>query len=127
MPHNVASDQGLHCLLTGFSIKNKKKKKRHKISDTRKITKGLVQHITVEESTSRQWVKGPKMKIAESANSKCWMRGLMMSHLARETTLLNSEYDLVWRKHFLKFCRLQNFLICFSMVKGALVGEWVKH
>ena len=23
MPHNVASDQGLHCLLTGFSIKNR--------------------------------------------------------------------------------------------------------
>ena len=22
-PHNVASDQGLHCLLTGFSIKNR--------------------------------------------------------------------------------------------------------
>ena len=23
LPHNVASDQGLHCLLTGFSIKNR--------------------------------------------------------------------------------------------------------
>ena len=23
MPHHVASDQGLHCLLTGFSIKNR--------------------------------------------------------------------------------------------------------
>ena len=23
MPHNVASDQGLHCLLKGFSIKNR--------------------------------------------------------------------------------------------------------
>ena len=23
MPHNVASDQGLHCRLTGFSIKNR--------------------------------------------------------------------------------------------------------
>ena len=23
MPHNVASDQGLQCLLTGFSIKNR--------------------------------------------------------------------------------------------------------
>ena len=23
MPHNVASDQGLHCLLTEFSIKNR--------------------------------------------------------------------------------------------------------
>ena len=35
MPHNVASDQGLHCLLTGFTIKNrikgtKKKKKKKK-------------------------------------------------------------------------------------------------
>ena len=25
MPHNVASDQSLHCLLTGFSIKNRTK------------------------------------------------------------------------------------------------------
>ena len=25
MPHNVASDQGLHCLLTGFSIKSRTK------------------------------------------------------------------------------------------------------
>ena len=25
MPHNVASDQGLHCLLTGFSIKKQNK------------------------------------------------------------------------------------------------------
>ena len=23
MPHDVASDQGLHCLLIGFSIKNR--------------------------------------------------------------------------------------------------------
>ena len=28
MPHNVASDQGLHCLLTGFSIKNRIKRCR---------------------------------------------------------------------------------------------------
>ena len=48
-PHNVASDQDLHCLLTGFSIKNR--------PDTPKMTNGLVQHKTVEESNSKQWVK----------------------------------------------------------------------
>ena len=33
-PHNVASDQGLHCLLTGFSIKNRiRGKKKITISD----------------------------------------------------------------------------------------------
>ena len=53
MPHNVASDQGLHCLLTGFSIKDRIKAKH--IPDTTKMTNGPVQHITVEESTSIQW------------------------------------------------------------------------
>ena len=53
-PHNVASDQGLHCLLTEFSITNKVKKRNR--SDTPKMTIGLVQHYTVEESTSIQWV-----------------------------------------------------------------------
>ena len=48
--HNVASDKGLHCLLNGFSIKNRIKatKKTHHP----KMTNGLVQHIIVEESTS---------------------------------------------------------------------------
>ena len=56
-PHNVASDQDLHCLLTGFSIKTRKK--GQKTPDTPKMTNGLVEHITVEESTSIhvQWVK----------------------------------------------------------------------
>ena len=35
-PHNVASDLGLHCLLTGFTIK--------------------IEYITVEEFTSIQWI-----------------------------------------------------------------------
>ena len=54
MPHNVASDQGLHCSLTGFSIK-----KRIKVTNrpnTPKMTNGLIQHIIVEETTSIQWV-----------------------------------------------------------------------
>ena len=46
MPHNVASDQGLHCLLTGFSIKNEYRQQNR--PDTPKMTNGLVQHITVE-------------------------------------------------------------------------------
>ena len=54
MPHNVASDQGLHCLLTGFSIKNGIKVTR---PDMPKMTTGCIQHITVELSTSIQWVK----------------------------------------------------------------------
>ena len=53
MPHNVASDQGLHCLLTGFSIKDKIKVTKM----TSYMTNGLVQHIIVEESTNMQWVK----------------------------------------------------------------------
>ena len=55
MPHNVASNQGLHCLLTGFSIKNRIKPQNR--SDAPKMTNRLIQHITVEESTSIQWVK----------------------------------------------------------------------
>ena len=54
MPHNVASYQGLHCLLTGFPIKNRikvTKQTQHPLNNSR-----LVQHVTVEESTSIQWV-----------------------------------------------------------------------
>ena len=54
MPHNVASDQGLHCLLTGFSIKYRIKATNK--PDIPKMTNGLVQHITVEESISIQRV-----------------------------------------------------------------------
>ena len=46
-----AFDQGLHYLLTGFSIKNIKS---NKIDLTLYITNGIVQHIIVEESTSMQ-------------------------------------------------------------------------
>ena len=55
MPHDVASDQGLQCLLTGFSIK-KYRLKATKYADTPNMTIGLIQHITAEESTSIQWV-----------------------------------------------------------------------
>ena len=51
---HVASNQGLHCLLTGFSIKNRIKRQNR--SDTPKMTNELVQHITVEESISIQRV-----------------------------------------------------------------------
>ena len=54
MPHNVASDQGLYCLLTEFFIKNRLKVKNR--PDAPKMTNGLVQHITVQKSTSIQWV-----------------------------------------------------------------------
>ena len=55
MPHNVASDLGAQCLLMGFFTKTRMK--GTKKPDTPKTTNGLVQHITVEESTSIQWVK----------------------------------------------------------------------
>ena len=50
-PLDVASDQGLQCLLTELSIKN-----RIKVTNTRhpKMTNELVQNITVEESTCIQ-------------------------------------------------------------------------
>ena len=54
MPHNVATDVSLHCLLTGVSIKNSIKATNR--LDTPKMTNGVIQHITMEESTSRQWV-----------------------------------------------------------------------
>ena len=55
MPHDVVSDQGLNCLLTKFSIKIEQKRQNR--SDTPKMTNGLLQHITVGESTSIQWFK----------------------------------------------------------------------
>ena len=51
----MASDQGLQCLLTGLSIKNRLNHQNR--PDTLEMTNGLVQHITVEESTSIQLVK----------------------------------------------------------------------
>ena len=45
MPHNVASVQGLHCLLEEFSFKNK-----IEVDPTSlKMTNALVQHITLGE------------------------------------------------------------------------------
>ena len=55
MLHNVASDQSLRSLLTGFAIKIKTKVTNR--PDTSTMTNGQVQHITEEESTSIQWVK----------------------------------------------------------------------
>ena len=56
----MASDQGLHCLLTGLSIKNRIK-----------ATTGIVQHLTVEESTSIQWVKPLQLKSTFFAGRYC--------------------------------------------------------
>ena len=56
MPHDVVSDQGQHCLLTGLSIKNRIKATNR--PDNPKMTNRLVQHITVEESISIQEVNG---------------------------------------------------------------------
>ena len=53
--HNVASDQSLYCLLTGFSIKNRIKRQNR--PNTFKMTNEIIQHITAEESTRIQWVK----------------------------------------------------------------------
>ena len=55
MPHNVASDQSVLCMLTGVSIKNRIKATNR--PGTPKLTNGLIQYITVEESASIQWVK----------------------------------------------------------------------
>ena len=75
MPHGVASDQGLHCLLTGFSIKNRIKTKNR--PDTPKMTNGLVQHITVEEFTSIQWVKS--LKYYKSTTAKNLINSIKMN------------------------------------------------
>ena len=76
MPHNVASDQGLHCLQTRFSIKNRvKATNRH---GTPKTTNGLVQHITVEESTCIQWVKNVlRINYLSDVILKCNYRHIM--------------------------------------------------
>ena len=51
----VASDQHLHCLLTGYSTKNRMKATENRL-DTSRMINGLIQHMTVEESTNTQWV-----------------------------------------------------------------------
>ena len=52
MPHIVASDQGLHCLLTEFFIKIEQKGQNR--PDTLKMTYRLIQHMALEESTGIQ-------------------------------------------------------------------------
>ena len=56
MPHNVASVQGLQCLLTGFFHKNRIKVIKETLYPP-KMTNGLIEYITVEESTSTEWVQ----------------------------------------------------------------------
>ena len=50
----MASDQSLYCLLSGFPIENTKKRQNR--SDTPKMTSELFLLISVEESSSIQWV-----------------------------------------------------------------------
>ena len=60
MPQNVASDQDLHCLLTGISTQNRIKWKS--TPDTPKIGNGLIRLIRLGKSTWQMWVKnGMKM------------------------------------------------------------------
>ena len=68
MQHNLASDQGLLCLLTESSIKNKKQQNR---PDTPKMTNGLVLHISLKECTNIQSVKVSEYlgKIRQDAKS----------------------------------------------------------
>ena len=54
----VASNLGLHCLLTGLPIKNRIKVTNR--PDIPKMTDELVQYMTVEESTSIQWVNNAR-------------------------------------------------------------------
>ena len=55
MPHDVASDPSLQCLLTGFPSKLDLRPQNR--PDTPKMTNRLTQNIKVEESTRIQWVK----------------------------------------------------------------------
>ena len=54
MPQNAASDQGLHHLLTGVSIRNK----NEKVRQTPLTGNGLTQLIRMAESTKHIWVQG---------------------------------------------------------------------
>ena len=56
MPHDVASDQGLQCFLTGF-FPLKIECHRQNRPNTSIMTTEHVLHITKEESNSIQWVK----------------------------------------------------------------------
>ena len=72
MPHNVASDQGLHCLLTRFSIKNRIKVENR--PNTPKMINRHIQHITVEESISKHWVKA--LNTCTHLKGDLWSYGL---------------------------------------------------
>ena len=77
MHHNVVSDQGLQCLPKGFSIKNRTK--GTKGPDTLKMTNGLIQHITVEESTCIQWVNMPKKLRAKFLSANLTLKAPIMT------------------------------------------------
>ena len=62
-----SSDQGLHCLLAGISIKNKIKMKN--TPDTPKMTNGLVQFTRTDKSTRQIWVKVDNIIIHERTSS----------------------------------------------------------
>ena len=66
--HYMTSDLALHCLLTGFSIKNRIKET--KLIQHPSMTNGLVQHITVEESSIIQWDKEDHTCLEKQAGSQ---------------------------------------------------------
>ena len=53
-PQNTASHQGLHCLLTGFSIRNKIKMEKH--TTPLKLKMDFFQKIRMDEPTMHIWV-----------------------------------------------------------------------
>ena len=65
-PQNVASDQGLHCLLTECSIKIRKKMKN---TTQQALTRnGLVQLIRMGKSIWFKWVKQDKENYVDSSS-----------------------------------------------------------
>ena len=76
-PQDVASAQGLHCLLTGFSIKNRTT--RQNIPDTPKKTNKLGQRITVEESTSIQLLVNRSQYLIVNICNKSFASGALYS------------------------------------------------
>ena len=63
MPQNVASDQGLHCLLTGISIRNGLKS--NSTQDTPKSGSGFVQLINMDAPIMHTWVKSLPFFLSE--------------------------------------------------------------
>ena len=89
MPHHVASDQGLHCLLTVFPVKKRKKRQKRPIIP--EMTNRLVQHIIVEESTSTHWVNSPNKFLCNFifSYSGVWVHLCISAIVQREKTFVD--------------------------------------